>query len=123
MVYICAYLSVFMFVGHIVMGIKLYLKPMLSSDTEEIAKNVMHAVFHYVSVIMLFSSIALILYAHEIVEISSDVILFIGIFYLGCGILQMVMAIVSKGLQGLIKMFQWSMFIPIGILAIVSVVL
>jgi len=29
--------------------------------------------------------------------------------------------IVSKGLLGLIKMFQWTMFIPIGILAILSV--
>lgn len=121
MIYICTYLSVFMFFGHIVMGIKLYLKPMLKSDTEDIAKSVMHAVFHYVSVIMLLSSITLILFAHNIVEMSSDVVLFIGVFYLGCGILQMIMAIVSKGLQGLIKMFQWTMFIPIGILAILSV--
>lgn len=120
MIYICAYLSVFMFVGHLAMGMKLYLRPMLKSDTETVAKNVMHAVFHYMSIVMLMSAITLISHAHNLFEISSDVILFIGILYLVCGILQMLMAVLSSGLKGLINMFQWTMFLPIGILAVLS---
>jgi len=118
MIYICAYLSVFMLVGHLIFGMKLYLKPMCSSNTEETAKNVMHAVFHYITIAMSLSSIYLISFAHNLFPISVDVIGFIGFFYLACGVLQIIMAYISSGIKGLTKMFQWTMFLPIGILAL-----
>jgi len=121
MIYIAAYLSVFMFIGHMVMGIKLYLKPMLKSNTEDIASKVMHSVFHYVSIVMLMSAIGLIVFAHGISDLSSDVVMFIGVFYVSCGLLQFVMAMKTDGVKGLIKMFQWTMFLSIGILSILAV--
>lgn len=118
MIYVCAYLSVFMLVGHLGVGIKMYLNPMRESNTEEVAKNVMHAVFHYMTIAMLLSAVYLVSFAHNLFPISIDVVRFIGIFYLTCGLTQMVMAILANGIKGLIKMFQWTMFLPIGILAI-----
>lgn len=118
MIYVCAYLSVFMLVGHLAMGMKMYLTPMRESNTEETAKNVMHAVFHYMTIAMFLSAVYLVSFAHNLFPISIDVVRFIGIFYLSCGIIQVVMAILSNGINGLIKMFQWAMFLPIGILAV-----
>jgi hypothetical protein len=118
MIYICAYLSVFMLIGHLAAGMKMYLKPMLESNTEEVAKNVMHAVFHYMTIVMLLSAVYLVSFAHNLFPISLDIVRFIGIFYLVCGLTQMVMAISTNGMKGLMKMFQWTMFLPIGILAI-----
>jgi len=120
MIYVCAYLSVFMLIGHLTAGIKMYLNPMRESNTEEVAKNVMHAVFHYMTVAMLLSAVYLVSFAHDLFPISYDVVRFIGIFYLTCGLMQMVMAVSANGLKGLIKMFQWTMFLPIGILAILA---
>lgn len=122
MIYIAAYLSLFMLAGHLVMGIKLYLKPMLKSNTEDIASKVMHAVFHYMTIMMTMSAIGLVGFAHNLIEISSDVVLFIGIFYVACGLLQIGMAFESDGFKGLAKMFQWTMFVPIGLLSILSVI-
>ena len=110
MIYVCAYLSMFMLMGHLAVGMKMYLKPMLESNTEEVAKNVMHAVFHYVTIAMLLSSVYLISFAHNLFPISIDVIRFIGIFYLTCGLTQIGMAISANGMKGLIKMFQWTMY-------------
>jgi hypothetical protein len=118
MIYICAYLSVFMLIGHLAAGMKMYLKPMLESNTEEVAKNVMHAVFHYMTIVMLLSAVYLVSFAHNLFPISLDIVRFIGIFYLVCGLTQMVMAISTNGMKGLMKMFQWTMFLPIGILAV-----
>lgn len=118
MIYICAYLAVFMLIGHLAAGMKMYLKPMLESNTEEAAKNVMHAVFHYMTIAMLLSAIYLVSFAHNLFPISLDIVRFIGTFYLACGLTQMVMAILTNGMKGLMKMFQWTMFLPIGILAI-----
>lgn len=118
MIYVCAYLSVFMLIGHLAVGMKMYLKPMRESNTEEVAKNVMHAVFHYMTIAMLLSAVYLVSFAHNLFPISIDVIRFVGIFYLACGLAQIAMAISVNGVKGLIKMFQWTMFLPIGILAI-----
>jgi len=107
-----------MFIGHLAVGMKLYLAPMRESDTEEVSKNVMHAVFHYMTIAMLLSAIYLVAFAHNLYPVSLDVVRFIGIFYLACGLLQMVLAVMANGFKGLIQIFQWTLFLPIGILAI-----
>ena len=71
MIYVAAYLSVFMVVGHLAFGIKWYLKPILGSDADKIPRTVMHAVFHYVTVLMLMSAVALVADAHGLIAVSS----------------------------------------------------
>jgi hypothetical protein len=48
-------------VGHFMVGSKSYLKPLLQASFDDVAKNVMHCVFHYVSVFLVLTSITLLL--------------------------------------------------------------
>ena len=121
MIFIGAYLSVFMLIGHLVFGIPWYLKPILKSDADIIPKTVMHAVFHYITIVLAISAVALVTFAHNLLTISPDVVRFIGIGYILFGLTQIVLVVTSSGFKGLIKMFQWTMFLPIGILALLAV--
>ena len=121
MIFVGAYLSVFMLIGHLALGIPWYLKPVLQSDAAVIPKSVMHAVFHYMTVVMVMSASALVTFAHNLLTISPDVVRFIGIGYILFGLTQIILAVSSNGFKGLIKMFQWTMFLPIGILALLAV--
>ncbi|MBU2602889.1 MAG: hypothetical protein KKA32_12115 [Actinobacteria bacterium] len=56
---VAAAVAAFTTVGHFVIGRKLYLLPMLAASFDEVARKVMHAVFHYVSVFLLLSTAAL----------------------------------------------------------------
>jgi len=121
MIFVGAYLSVFMLIGHLVVGLPWYLKPVLKSDAGIIPKTVMYAVFHYMTVIMVMSSASLVAFAHKLLAISPDIVRFIGIAYILFGLTQIVIVVTSNGFKGLIKMFQWTMFLPVGILALLAV--
>lgn len=120
MLYVAAYLSLFMFIGHIFFGMPWYLKPMLKSSLENVPKTVMHAVFHYVTVFMFLSAVALIISAHSILPISIEIVKFIGINYIIFSLTQIIIVLLSKEQKGLVKMFQWTMFLAIGILAVLA---
>ncbi|MBM3217025.1 hypothetical protein FJZ36_19190 [Candidatus Poribacteria bacterium] len=120
MAYAAAYLSVFMLIGHLIFGIKWYVKPILDSNADAVPRTVMHAVFHYMTVVMLVSAGALVIYAHDLMAVSPQVALFIGLIYLLCGIAQIVLVLAAAGPKGLVAMFQWTMFLPIGVLAILA---
>ncbi len=66
MIYICLFLSILILIGHLFAGYKMYVLPMLKSNTEDVAKNVMFSVFHYMTVILTISPIYLIAYAFQI---------------------------------------------------------
>ncbi len=121
MIFVAAYLSVFMLIGHIVFGMPWYLRPILNSDAEAIPKTVLHAVFHYMTAVMLMSAIALIVFSHDLFAISPDVIRFIGIAYILFGLIQIFLVIISSGFMSLTKIFQWTLFLPIGVLALLAV--
>lgn len=120
MLYLAAYFSLFMFIGHIYFGIPWYLKPILKSSLENVPKTVIHAVFHYVTVFMFLSAAVLIISAHSIFPISNDIVKFIGINYIIFGLTQIIIVLLSKEQKGLVKMFQWTMFLIIGILAVLA---
>ena len=121
MIFVAAYLSVFMLIGHLVVGIPWYLKPLLNSNADIIPKKVLHAVFHYITVIMVMSAVTLVAFAHNLLNLSPDVVRFIGIGYMLFGLTQIVLVVISHSFNGLIKMFQWTMFLPVGILALLAV--
>lgn len=120
MIFFAAYLSILLLIGHFTAGMNMYVRPMLQSNTEDIPKYVMYTVFHYMSSAMMLCSICLVVFAHARYVLSPDVIRFIGIFYILCAITQITIAIRSSGLNGLLSMFQWAMFLPVGILALLS---
>lgn len=111
--------SAFTTIGHFVIGSKEYLKPMLAANIEPVPKQVMHAVFHYVSVFLIMSTLALLAVGFGLLSgnPSSLLIQFIALNFAFFAIWQIFIAATSKIPQGLIKMFQWVFFIIIAILA------
>ncbi len=109
----------FMTVGHFVVGTKEYLKPMLNSDMNLLPKKVMQSVFHYTSVLMIFSSAILLASGAGYFAFQEYNLLvkFISINLAGFAVWQIVIALLSGISGALIKMFQWILFLSISILA------
>ena len=114
-------IALFVVVGHFLFGIKWYLKPMLDSNTEIIPKATLQSVFHYVSVFLLLSSIVLLLIGFGKFEFHDNryLVKFIGTNYLMYTLVQIIYSIKNKIPNPMIKMFQWTMFLPIGILCLI----
>lgn len=119
---IAGFLAAFVVMGHFKMGIGWYLKPMLETDMELIPKTTMQSVFHYVSVFLSLSAIILLLIGFGVTfntEVAI-VVKFIGINYLLFAAVQVMYSFKNKVPKPLIAMFQWMMFLPIGILCLIA---
>ena len=118
--FIAGLLAAFVVFGHFIMGIRSYLKPMLNADFDQIPKATMQSVFHYISVFLVLAAVGLILSGLEVfpAEETALGVSFIGINYLLFGIVQIFYSVKNKVKNPLIKMFQWTMFLPIGILCL-----
>lgn len=112
-------IATFTTIGHFTMGVKEYLKPMLDADFEAIPKQVMRAVFHYVSVYLITSTLALLGIGSGIIQDThpSLVVQFIAINYTFFAIWQICIAATSHIPRGAAKMFQWVFFVIIATLA------
>ncbi len=111
--------SVFTVIGHFTMGTKLYLKPMLATDLDPIPKKVMHSVFHYASVFLILASLALVaIGSGKFADGNSfPLVRFIALNYALFAIWQIGIAATSGIDRGVIKLFQWTFFIIIAVLA------
>ena len=92
---------------------------MLQATFDDVAKNVMHCVFHYVSVFLVLTSITLLLLGFGI-DFNSDVSLLIrliAIHYAAFALVQIVIAFLSNVEKALVKMFQWMIFVVIAVFA------
>jgi len=101
------------------MGTKMYLKPMLSASFDLVPKKVMHSVFHYVSVFLILSTLALLLLGFGVITDSQPSLLvrFIALNYALFAIWQIAIAATSEIPKGIFKLFQWTFFIIIAVLA------
>ena len=119
LVLIAGLVGAFTVFGHFTMGAKQYLTPMLESGMEQVPKKVMHSVFHYVSVFLLLSSIALLAIGAGAFEDEGTRLLvrFIAANYTLFAIWQIAIAATSQIRSGMFKMFQWAFFMVIAILA------
>jgi hypothetical protein len=52
--------ALFTTIGHFAIGSKQFLRPMLESSFDPVARKVMHCVFHYISVFLILSTAALL---------------------------------------------------------------
>ena len=113
-------LAAFVVVGHFAMRIKSYLAPMLGEEFDLIPKTVMQSVFRYVSVFLVLAAAALILAGAGVLlgEETELLVQFIGICLLMFALVQVFYAFKSKVKNPLFKLFQWTLFLPIGILCI-----
>jgi len=119
MIFISGLAAGFVNVGHFTVGSKDFLKPMLQAEFDDIPKKVMHCVFHYVSVYVVLSFIVLIAVGLGFSFGAADKLLvkFIAINYFFFAITQIVIAATSNIPKGVIKLFQWILFMIIAILA------
>ena len=119
LILIAGLVALFATIGHLTMGRKSFLKPMMDASFDEIPKKVMQAVFHYVTVFQILSSAALLLVGFGI-SFSLDstlLIWFVALNYSLFAITGIIIALTSGIPSGLLKMFQWIFWIIIAGLA------
>ncbi|UCG38393.1 MAG: hypothetical protein JSV00_09455 [bacterium] len=106
-------------VGHFLAGTRLYLLPMTESDFDPVARKVMHAVFHYISVFLVTSTVFLLLSAFGLLGQEGGRVLarFIAVNYALFAVVQMGLALRSGMDRALVRMFQWVFFLLIAMLA------
>jgi hypothetical protein len=102
--------------GHFAVGSKQFLKPMLDSKFDEVARKVMHCVFHYVSTFLILSTVALFMVGLGKIDSSSGSLLvqFIAFNFAIFAVWQMILALTSGITNSLFKMFQWVFFVLIA---------
>lgn len=103
-------LASFATIGHFAMGTKDFLKPVMVSDIDEIPKKVMESLFHYMSVLMILTSVVLLAIAmgnNLIFESTVDVVKIIGSIYACFAVVQFYIALTSSIKMGVFKLFQW----------------
>jgi len=105
--------------GHFAVGSKQFLAPMLNAEFDPVPKKVMHCLFHYVSVYLILSTLALLgaAFGHIPVEGSGLLVKFIAINYAAFAVWQIALAVTSGIEKGIFKLFQWVFFVAIAILA------
>jgi len=119
LVLISGLFGLFAVIGHFTIGNKSFLKPMMDAQFEDVPKKIMHSVFHYVSVFMVLSTVALILVGFGIDFDLDDTLLvrFIALNYALFFVVQIVIALTSKIPNALTKLFQWVFWVIIAVLA------
>ena len=110
-------------IGHFTMGAKDFLRPVMTSDIDEIPRKVMQGLFHYMSVFLIFTSVILIAISsgnNLVFENASDVVKVIGFLYAGYAVAQFIISLTSQIKMGIFKMFQWIFWMLIAIFALLG---
>ena len=119
LVFIAGLASAFCTIGHFAIGSRDFLKPMLEAPFDEIPKKVMHCVFHYISAFLILSSVALLASGLGLNFKGETTLLikFIAVHYAVFAVIQISIALTSKIKNGMFKLFQWTFFVVIAVLA------
>ncbi|MEA3479774.1 MAG: hypothetical protein U9R60_16450 [Bacteroidota bacterium] len=122
-IFISALITLVAIIGHLTMGRKEYLKPVLDSEIDIIPKKIMQNFFQYMSVFLVVSMIILLAGSHELCPMYDyvhNMIRFIGIVY-GCFALTSFIIGLTSGIPGgVLKMFQWLFWALIAASAIIG---
>ena len=121
-VLVAGIIAAFAAIGHLTVGKKQFLLPMLSAGFDQVPKKVMHSVFHYITVFLVLSAFVLIMMGIRGSGCMFDPTLllgFIGLNYLMFAIWQIIIAL-SSGIS-LLKMFQWIFWLLISIFSILGI--
>jgi hypothetical protein len=116
---IAGLLAAFATIGHLTIGKKQFLNPMLAADFDVLPKKVIHSVFHYITVFLLLSALMLIVIGVRGSSCMFDptlLLVFIGANYFLFAVFQIIIAVAAK--ISLLKMFQWIFWLLIAVFAI-----
>jgi hypothetical protein len=110
LILISAILAFGALIGHLTMGKKQYLKPVMESGIDLVPKKVMQSLFHYSTVFIGFSAVILLAgssSACPMYDYVQTMIRFIGLVYGFFALVQLIIALTSKIDGALFKLFQW----------------
>ncbi len=102
--------------GHFIVGKKGILVPMLRVRFDEVSQKTMHCAFHYISAFMVLSTGALLAAGAGINE-DRSLVMFIAATYAAFAGIQIVIALASGLRRSLLRLFQWTLFLLIALLA------
>lgn len=104
--------ALFIVIGHFVVGTPRYLVPALKADFEPVARNIVHALFHYVSAFLILAAGGLLAAGAGLPseDAGRAVAGFIALNFAGFAAVQMRVALQSGLAQPLLKLFQWMLF-------------
>ena len=105
--------------GHFTVGTRLYLRPTLQAAIDPVAKQIMHCLFHYSSVVLVLAATTLLYLGTQGggIEGGDLIARFIGLQFALFGIWQLWIALRSDIPNGPVKLFQWTFFLTISGLA------
>jgi len=122
-IFISALIAFVAIIGHFTMGRKDYLKPVLDSDIDLVPKKVMQSLFHYMSVVLVLSTIILLAGSHHscpMYDYVHNMVRFIGMLFGLFAVTQFIIAATSGVPGGVFKLFQWVFWLLISVFAIVG---
>jgi hypothetical protein len=122
MVLVSGLLAAFCAIGHLIIGIRSYLRPMTGASFDVIPKKVMHAMFHYITVDFILAAVVL-LAAGLGLSLAWDltpVVFFVGLHFILYAIVQLIIALTSKIQGAPLKIFQWTLFLLTGVFAVIG---
>jgi len=120
---VSAIISLAAVIGHLTMGRKEYLLPVLKSQIDLVPKKVMHSLFHYMTVFMILSTIILLAGSHHscpLYDYVHHMIRFIGVVYAFFALTQFIIALTSGIPGGIFKLFQWVLWALIALFAVLG---
>ena len=120
---ISGFLALFATVGHLVIGGKSFLAPMLRAEFSEVPKRVMYCVFHFITVDFALSALVLLGAGFDITFALDPRLAVIAVIARFClyAVVQIAMVLASGIDRGLIKIFQWVLFLIIAALGIFGI--
>ena len=118
-IFIAGVIAAMATVGHFTVGRRDFLKPLLDAPIDDVPIKVLHCVFHYISVFLVMSTLALVAVGIGVKFKSGYTLLvdFIAIHYASFAVIQVVIALRSKIPKPVFKLFQWIFFSLIAIFA------
>ena len=119
LVLISGIFGLFAVIGHFTIGRKNFLQPMMEASFDDVPKKIMHSVFHYVSVFMVLSTVALILVGFGFsFDLDAKLLVqFVALNYSLFAVVQIIIALTSGIPGALTKLFQWVFWVIIAVLA------
>lgn len=118
--FIAGIMALFIVVGHFAVGIRIYLRPLLEADLDPVVKATMQCVFHYLSAFLSLSALFLLLSASGVLEYQTWFVRFTGLNYLFFAWIQVIYAFKNRLPKPLVTLFQWTLFLPVGLLCLIS---
>ena len=119
---IAAFLATFTAIVHTVGGTIEIHTPLLSSPLPESISLLLYACWHVVTATLILSAIALFwLSSNNRAESNFALPAFIGILWVGFGVVFIFVALYFSGIKALLVLPQWTLLIPIGGLTLFGV--